>query len=60
MSRSRLIYLFGLALLSGGLMAFVLTESVIHEAFTRGIVYALLPLLLVFAFAVKGLKAKGD
>lgn len=60
MSRSRILYLSVLALLSGGLIAYVLTESVIHEAFTRGIVYALLPLLLVFAFAVKGLKARHD
>ena len=44
MSRPRFIFLVLLALASGGLALFVVVDAVIHEALSRSVLYAVLPL----------------
>lgn len=56
MSRGRFLYLILLAMITGGLAAFVSLEAVMHDIFTRAVVYSLPPLLLLFAMAINRLR----
>lgn len=58
MSRSRFIFLALIALLSGGLALFVVVDAVVHEALSRSVVYAVLPLVMLFGVAWSRLNDK--
>ena len=60
MSRPRFIFLVLLALASGGLALFVVVDAVIHEALSRSVLYAVLPLVMLFAVAWSRLTDKPD
>lgn len=60
MPRSRTIFLALLALGSAGLAVFVVVDAAIHDALSRKVIYALLPLVMLFGVAWKGLTNKRD
>ncbi len=60
MSRTRFLFLLALAIGSAGLAVFVVVDAAIHEALTRSVIYAVLPLIMLFAVAFSRLKEKGD
>ena len=60
MSRTRFIFLILMAVASAGLAVFVVVDALVHEALSRSVVYAVLPLVMLFAVAWSRLREKRD
>ena len=60
MSRGRRIFLTLLALLSGGAALWVLIEAALYDKLSGQVFFAVLPLVMLFGIAWKGLTGARD
>ncbi|GKY87992.1 hypothetical protein [Sinisalibacter aestuarii] len=56
----RKVFLGFLALASAALAIFVLAEALVHDALSRSVIYAVLPLVMIFAVAWQSLRKGKD